>query len=47
MIPGENKGPQRAPNALVPTRIAYVGGEMSFQVDMSSEVRPSTATLAS
>ncbi|KAK0461707.1 uncharacterized protein EV420DRAFT_1266438 [Desarmillaria tabescens] len=35
--PGESKEKQRAPNALVPTSIAYSGGQVDFTVDMGTE----------
>src|ERR1700727_1888169 len=35
----ESKDKQRAPNALVPTVIAYAGGQTDFMVDMGVEVR--------
>lgn len=35
----ESKDKQRAPNALVPTVIAYAGGQVDFTVDMGTEVR--------
>ncbi|EAU84430.1 hypothetical protein CC1G_01426 [Coprinopsis cinerea okayama7 len=34
---GESKEKQRAPNALVPTSIAYAGGQMDFAIDMGTE----------
>ncbi|KAG7447529.1 uncharacterized protein BT62DRAFT_892072 [Guyanagaster necrorhizus] len=34
---GESKEKQRAPNALVPTSIAYSGGQVDFTVDMGTE----------
>ncbi|TFK25945.1 hypothetical protein FA15DRAFT_319512 [Coprinopsis marcescibilis] len=33
----EPKEKQRAPNALVPTSIAYAGGQMDFAIDMGNE----------
>jgi hypothetical protein len=33
-----DKEKQRAPNALIPTSIAYAGGQMEFPMDMGSEV---------
>ena len=36
----EPKKKQRAPNALVPTTIAYAGGKMEFTVNMGPEVCP-------
>jgi hypothetical protein len=35
----DSKEKQRAPNALVPTVIAYAGGQVDFTVDMGTEVR--------
>ena len=37
-ISPESKNKQRAPNALVPTMIAYAGGKREFAVDMGIEV---------
>jgi hypothetical protein len=34
----ESKDKQRAANALVPTSIAYAGGQVDFSVDMGTEV---------
>ena len=34
----DSKDKQRAPNVLIPTVIAYAGGQMDFKVDMGSEV---------
>jgi len=36
--PAESKDKQRAPNALVPTTIAYAGGQVDFTVDLGTEV---------
>lgn len=36
-VAGE-KDKQRAPNALVPSTLAYAGGLMDFDIDMGSEV---------
>jgi hypothetical protein len=36
--PAESKDKQRAPNALVPTTIAYAGGQLDFTVDLGTEV---------
>lgn len=38
---------QRAPNALVPTSIAYAGGTTDFYVDMGTEVCPDVIRTAS
>ncbi|KAF9266285.1 hypothetical protein L218DRAFT_897341 [Marasmius fiardii PR-910] len=35
--PAESKEKQRAPNALVPTSIAYAGGQADFTVDLGTE----------
>ncbi|KAG7097369.1 hypothetical protein E1B28_004719 [Marasmius oreades] len=35
--PAESKEKQRAPNALVPTSIAYAGGQANFTVDLGTE----------
>ncbi|KAF5358962.1 hypothetical protein D9758_004905 [Tetrapyrgos nigripes] len=35
--PAESKDKQRAPNALVPTTIAYAGGHLDFTVDLGTE----------
>ncbi|ESK95101.1 hypothetical protein Moror_13833 [Moniliophthora roreri MCA 2997] len=35
--PAESKEKQRAPNALVPTTIAYAGGQADFTVDLGTE----------
>ncbi|KAK0206948.1 hypothetical protein DFS33DRAFT_1373084 [Desarmillaria ectypa] len=35
--PGESKEKQRAPNALIPTSIAYSGGQVDFTADMGTE----------
>ncbi|KAH6914765.1 hypothetical protein BKA70DRAFT_1093863 [Coprinopsis sp. MPI-PUGE-AT-0042] len=35
--PNVDKEKQRAPNALIPTSIAYAGGQMEFPMDMGSE----------
>ncbi|KAK7049721.1 hypothetical protein VNI00_005752 [Paramarasmius palmivorus] len=35
--PAESKEKQRAPNALVPTSIAYAGGQAEFTVDLGTE----------
>ncbi|THV08220.1 hypothetical protein K435DRAFT_3799 [Dendrothele bispora CBS 962.96] len=35
--PAESKEKQRAPNALVPTTIAYAGGQVDFTVDLGTE----------
>ena len=34
----ESKEKQRAANALIPTVIAYAGGQVDFTVDMGTEV---------
>lgn len=39
----DSKDKQRATNALVPTLIAYAGGQMEFTVDMGTEVRHSVS----
>jgi len=39
MIPqADSKEKQRAANALIPTVIAYAGGQVDFTVDMGTEV---------
>ena len=45
MIHPSSQEPQLK-NALVPTRIAYAGGQVEFRVDMGSEVLSSTQTLS-
>lgn len=41
----ESKDKQRAPNALVPTSIAYAGGQVDFSVDLGTEVLSSILLL--
>ena len=39
IIQSDSKEKQRAANALIPTIIAYAGGQVDFTVDMGTEVR--------
>lgn len=40
-VPGSQDGKQKlkAPNALIPTVIAYSGGQTEFAIDMGADVR--------
>jgi hypothetical protein len=39
IVQADSKEKQRAANALIPTVIAYAGGQVDFSVDMGTEVR--------
>jgi hypothetical protein len=49
IVQADAKEKQRAANALIPTVIAYAGGQVDFTVDMGTEVRilslPGTSLL--
>jgi hypothetical protein len=40
----DTKQKQKAANALIPTIIAYAGGQMEFRVDMGNEVNVNSAS---
>jgi hypothetical protein len=44
-VQSDNKQKQKAVNALIPTVIAYAGGQMEFRVDMGNEVNVTPAPV--